>query len=53
MTHRDTGFSGWWLTAVQVIVTVSAAVLSYWLIELPFRTRSSRGRTLTSAAVAG
>ena len=42
MTHRDTGLTGWWLTAVQVIVTVSAAVLSYWLIELPFRSRSIR-----------
>lgn len=44
VTEESAGLSGWWLTAVHAGLTGGCAVLSYWLIEEPWRTRRARRR---------
>ena len=36
-TTENSGLTGWWLTSLQIALTLSATVLSYWLIEERFR----------------
>jgi peptidoglycan/LPS O-acetylase OafA/YrhL len=47
------GRSGWSLLALRLLVTLSIAIASYWIVERPIRRASWNGaRTLVHAAVA-
>lgn len=37
VTRESSGFSGWWLTSVQLALMSAATVVSYRLVEDPFR----------------
>ena len=37
VTRQSSGLNGWWLTTAQLALMSAATVLSYWLVEQPFR----------------
>ena len=42
VTEEAVGYDGWWLTGIHVGLTTACAVLSYWLVEEPWRTRRAK-----------
>ena len=49
VTEESVGFDGWWLTGIHVGLTTACSVLSYWLVEEPWRTRRARRATPAAA----
>jgi peptidoglycan/LPS O-acetylase OafA/YrhL len=43
VTPRTSGLDGWWLTSLQLGMTLAVTVLSYEIIETPFRRGRSAG----------